>query len=707
MSRQNGGPPSLPNAPIVPQQAGGGGNVGIAQALALAGQYQAAGRLQEAEALLRRIMVAQPACAPAYHLLGVVAHQAGRTDLAVNLVGQAIALDDAQGLFHTNRGEMCRLLGRLEEAITHGERAVSLDPANATAHSNLGIALFDKKDYERAETCQRRAIELEPGFARALNNLGSIHMRHHKDNAQATGFFEQAGTADPNYPEPLNNLGALLVEEEKPDEALAALEKALALNPRYAEAHCNIGCALRQKDENDKALGHLATALGLRPVYPEASYHIAGIRLEEENPEEAERVLSGALENSPDNADLLAELGVTHNELGFPEKAEADFARALEIDAEHTGALNGLGNLRLEQGRKKEAETNFRRAMKIDPEKIEAHFNIAQVKKFKAGDADLAALEERAATIENLSDKKATQLHFALGKVYDDLGEAEKAFPHFLEGCRLKRATFAYSVEENTRLFTQVCETFDPAFLKARRGRSNPSKLPALVLGMPRSGTTLTEQIISSHPDVHGAGELRDLARATDENFPAGVANLSRDDLSEIAARYVASLQARAPEAERITDKMPLNFLFIGLLHVILPNAKIVHVHRDPRDTCLSNFTRLFGRNQHQSYDLRELGLYYRDYAKVMAHWRAVLPKGAFYELRYEDLVADTETETRRLLDYLELDWDDACLAFHDSKRQIRTASLTQVREPIYASSVGRWKPYEAFLGPLIEALEI
>ena len=705
MDNQRGGPPLLPDAPIAPQQAGGG-NVSIAQALALAGQHQNAGRLQEAEALLRRIIAAQPNCAPAFNLLGVIAHQAGRTGLAADLVGRAIALDGAQATFHANRGEMCRLLGQLEEAIAHGERAIVLDPTQAAAHSNLGIALFDKKDYARAEACQRRALELEPGFVRALNNLGSIHMRHHKDNDQATAFFRQAIAADPGYAEPLNNLGALLVEEEKPDEANALLEEALTLNPRYAEAHCNLGCGYRQKDQNEKALSHLATALSLRPVYPEASYHIAGIRLEQEKPEEAQSVLTGALERSPNNADLLAELGVTRNELGYPEEAEAAFAQALEVDEEHTGALNGLGNLRLEQGRKEEAEASFRRAMEIDPDKVEAHFNIAQVKTFGAGDADLAALEARAEEIESLSDKKATQLHFALGKAHDDLDDPEKAFPHFLEGCRLKRASIDYRPEETTRLFTRVCEIFDSSFLKSQRRKGDPSDLPVLVLGMPRSGTTLTEQIISSHPAVYGAGELRDLARAAGAGFPEDMANLARGGLAEIAERYIASLQARAPEAGRVTDKMPLNFLFIGLMHLMLPNAKIVHVQRDPRDTCLSNFTRLFGRNQYQSYDLRDLGLYYRDYARVMEHWRAVLPKDAFYDLRYEDLVADAETETRRLIDYLGLEWDDACLAFHESKRQVRTASLTQVRQPIYSSSVGRWQRYEAFLGPLIEALE-
>ena len=183
-----------------------------------------------------------------------------------------------------------------------------------------------------------------------------------------------------------------------------------------------------------------------------------------------------------------------------------------------------------------------------------------------------------------------------------------------------------------------------------------------------------------------------------------GVA-ITRDDLTALGGDYVRRLTARAPEAERITDKMPANFFLVGLIHLMLPKAKIVHVRRSPLDTCLSNFTRLFGRNQFQSYDLRELGLYYRDYARVMAHWREVLPKEAFHEIQYEDLVTEPEAEVRRLLAYLDLPWDDACLAFHESKRQVRTASMTQVREPIHRGSVGRWKRYERFLGPLIEAL--
>jgi hypothetical protein len=229
---------------------------------------------------------------------------------------------------------------------------------------------------------------------------------------------------------------------------------------------------------------------------------------------------------------------------------------------------------------------------------------------------------------------------------------------------------------------------------------------------MPRSGTTLTEQIIASHPDVHGAGELPDLmaiaqrdAAGTGAVFPNNILALDQPRLGTWAAEYVAGLQRRAPDARHITDKMPANFMAIGLIHVMLPNAKIIHVSRNPVDTCLSCFMQLFSSGQQQSYELSELGKYYVDYARLMEHWRNVLPAGAFLDVQYEDIVAEQETQARRMIAFCGLDWDDACIDFHKNERSIRTASKSQVRQPIYKSSVERWRPYEKFLGPLLDAL--
>jgi hypothetical protein len=238
--------------------------------------------------------------------------------------------------------------------------------------------------------------------------------------------------------------------------------------------------------------------------------------------------------------------------------------------------------------------------------------------------------------------------------------------------------------------------------------------VPVFVLGMPRSGTTLTEQIIASHPMVHGAGELPDLEAiiqrdvgATGRPFPYNVAALDGIKLAAWGRDYVAGLQRRAPGARRITDKMPANFLDIGLIYLMLPKAKIIHVSRNPMDTCLSCFMQLFGNNyQEHTYDLAELGRYYSDYARLMEHWRSVLPSGAFLDVRYEDVVRDTESQARRIIDFCGLDWHDDCLDFHRSRRSVRTRSVMQVREPIYKSSVERWRAYEKFLAPLLESLE-
>jgi hypothetical protein len=230
---------------------------------------------------------------------------------------------------------------------------------------------------------------------------------------------------------------------------------------------------------------------------------------------------------------------------------------------------------------------------------------------------------------------------------------------------------------------------------------------------MPRSGTTLTEQIMASHPDVHGAGELRDLMQIVQQPiagqalqpYPENLAGLTRGDISQWGQDYVAGLRRRAPEARRITDKMPANYMALGLIALMLPNAKIIHVQRNPVDTCVSCFTRLFNRHQEATYDLAELGRHYANYARLMQHWRQVLPQGSFIEVQYEDIVADMEGQARRLIDFCGLDWNAACLDFHNNKRSIRTASVTQVRQPIYTSSVARWRHYEKHLGPLLEAL--
>jgi hypothetical protein len=287
-----------------------------------------------------------------------------------------------------------------------------------------------------------------------------------------------------------------------------------------------------------------------------------------------------------------------------------------------------------------------------------------------------------------------------------------------LSGSALKRAQIQYDETATLALFDRIEAVFTPALLrkKEKLGGGDPSPAPIFVMGMPRSGTTLIEQILASHPQVHGAGELKTLNDVVNEvhgpdgqtiPYPEFVPVLDAGAIAKIGARYLAEIHKLTPQAPHITDKMPSNYYFAGLIHLALPNAKIIHTMRDPVDTCISCFSKLFTAEQNHTYDLVELGRYYRRYQQLMEHWRRVLPPGCILDVRYEDVVADLETQARRIITHCGLTWDDRCLSFHETERPVRTASATQVRQPIYKSAVGRWRVYKEFLGPLLAELDV
>ena len=721
----------------------------LPQAMALATQLQGQGRLQQAENLLRQILQQQPQHPFALHLLGVIAHQAGNQSAAAELMQRAIALlggsnfsptdsvglkpdlqtqafpstaprwdesrptQDARSLalFHANLCEVLRQLKQREQAIAAGERATSLDPNMAMAHSNLGIAYFDCKDYDQTEVCQQRALDIEPNFAPSLNNLGSV-WRERGDHDKALDYYRRAAAANPHYLEPLNNLGALLLEEDRIPEAIEALKQALTLAPNYPESICNMGGVHLAQEENEQALAHYQRALSLRPVYVEAQMGLAKTLQALENLEEAERAARQAIDFDTANPKAQALLAGIHTEMAQPALAEAEYERALQLKPDSGDALLGLGHLCTENGQMERARELFRRALAGKPDDIAARIHLVQNDKVSADDEHFAALRAEEKKMAEFSDNRRLSLHFALGKCYDDIRDYDQAFPHYLAGCQIKRARLGYDPAAAARQFVELQKIFSKDFIDRLRGSGDPSAMPIFVLGMPRSGTTLTEQILASHPDVFGAGELPDLLRIAHRkthpdttSFPDNLRYLDSATLNAWGAEYVAAVQARAPQAKHITDKMPANFFAVPLIHLMLPNAKIIHVNRNPVDTCVSCFTRLFHRKQEHTYDLAELGRYYADYARLMNHWRTVLPAGAFYDVQYEDIVADQESEARKLLEYCGLEWNDACLDFHQTQRQIRTASVVQVRQPIYTTSVERWRKYEKFLGPLLEEL--
>jgi tetratricopeptide (TPR) repeat protein len=682
------------------------------QAVMLAEQYRRAGRLGEAEDFSRAALEAQPDAAEAAHMLGILAHQSGKLDAAIAHVRHAITLAPDVALYHANLGEMCRLAGRAGEAIAEGRRALALKPDYPEALSNLGIALYEQGQYDEALGCYDRALALNGDFAEAHSNRGNA-LRAQKRLAEAEAAYRRAIALKPGFADPWNNLGTTLRDLKRPEEAEEAYRSALSSKPNDPETLDNLALALKDLDRLEEAVQVLRRALGIEARSAKIHLHLASVLVDLHQIDEASMAAERALALDRDNHDVVNLVGRIACERGDLEGGLTHYRRALALKPDLADAHNNMGNALKELGRLGEAKAAYVKALDLDPNLTSVYANLADSMKFTPGDAHLCAMEvlDRDAT---LGRTERMHLDFALGKAYADIADHTRSFEHLLNANAAKRRTISYHENTVMALFDRIEAAFTSALVHAKSGLGEPSSLPIFVIGMPRSGTTLIEQILASHPHVHGAGELKTLesvvaaVQGPDGRaipFPHFVAGLDEQALKAIGARYVASLRKLAPAAVRVTDKMPSNFFFAGLIHLALPNARIIHSVRDPVDTCVSCFSKLFSDQQDHTYDLGELGRYCRRYQGLMALWRRVLPAGRIFDVRYEDVVADLEREARRIITHCGLEWDARCLAFHQTQRPVRTASATQVRQPIYGGAIGRWRVYEPFLGPLLAEL--
>jgi Flp pilus assembly protein TadD len=474
-------------------------------------------------------------------------------------------------------------------------------------------------------------------------------------------------------------------------DAIALYRRILSLKPDLPDIYNNFGHALAALGKHDAAILAFECAVALKP----------------------------------DNPQALCNWGLALAELGRFDDADAKYRQALAVDPAFAGAHNNIGLLLKAGGRLPEAAAAFERAIGLAPRDPSYYDNLAAVRPFVAGDPYLAALEGLALeglALEGLANDEAKlslahqiHLHFALAKAYEQINRPQDAFRHLLDGNALKRREMIYDEAATLAKMDRQRALISGEFIRARQGCGEPSTLPIFIVGMTRSGTTLIEQILASHPQIFGAGELDVLdkvagsLRATlpgSPPFPDMMLQMSAEQFRALGAHYVDQISERAPRAARITDKMPANFLFAGLIHLALPNATIIHAVRNPVDTCVSSFATHFTKGHAHTYDLAELGRYYRHYRTLMAHWDAVLPPGRILEVRYEELIADVEGAARRIVSHCGLPWDESCLDFYRTERAVRTASAAQVRKPIYGSSVGRSHKYAAFLDPLLGELE-
>ena len=459
---------------------------------------------------------------------------------------------------------------------------------------------------------------------------------------------------------------------------MARYRLALALDPRFAEAYHYLGSMYLEQDRNADAIALLRKAVALKPGYLEARITLAHALDNDGQMDEAEEVYTAIIADEPNNA----------------------------------AAHNNLANLLKSQGNIEQAITHYEKSLQIDPRNVQAYYNLSRAQTADASDAEIGRMEKLLETPE-LAPAERVNVHFALGKIYDDLERYDDAFAHFRKGNELDDRAAAFDPRVHGILVNRLIRICNKQLFARRQGLGSETGAPVFIVGMPRSGTTLIEQVLASHPDVFGAGELDNMSHLINAipaevsgapSYPECASELDAVTACRLGDSYASYVGRLSGGSRRVTDKMPANFMHLGFIALLLPRARVIHAMREPMDSCLSCYFQHFTAPMPFATDLTNLGHYYQAYELMMSHWHRVLPL-PILDVPYEDMVADHEATCRKIVDFCGLEWDDACLQFHKTERTVKTASTWQVRQPLYSTSVARWRHYEKFLDPLKQAL--
>jgi len=556
---------------------------------------------------------------------------------------------------------------------------------------------------EEADMMCRQILAIDSRHADTLHLRGLIAYQRQSHDI-AVDLISQAIAIDPRTARYHSNLGLAFNALARLDEAAASHRRALALEPDLPQAYNNLGVVLQQQDLQDEAAACFRRALDLKPEFPEAWGNLGNTLKDLGAPDEAAACYRRALELKPDFAELHNNLGSVLKDQGRLDEAIACYRRALDLRPDYAEAWHNLGGGFLRQGRFGEAFTAQIQALRFGNDPCLSYYELSCCRRFTRADHTLIAEIESALQTQGLSGSGQALLHFALGKISDDLGEYESAIRHFDQANRLQRGSRVFDASKSVAFMEWSIATSQGVPQNAVSGlASSDSELPIFIVGMPRSGTTLVEQILASHPGIAAGGEIG-FWTETLQNVWAGATGRFDAAASQAAIRdYLDRLADMAPGALRVTDKMPHNFMILGHLSRLFPRARIIHCRRNPTDTALSIYFTRFTRAHDYSYSRRAIVDYYREYSRLMEHWRAVLPSDRFIEIDYENLVAVPDSASRRLVAFCGLEWDDACLASDRTERPISTASAWQARQPIYRSSAERWRHYEPWLGEFRE----
>ncbi len=690
------------------------------------------GRFAELERRAGELRRRYPDAGPVWKALGIaLTMQSADASVAWS---RAAALLPNDPQVHRSLGDAWLQRGQLPDAAASYRRALELDASSAAVHNNLGNVQLRLGLPHDAAMSYRRALEIDPRFALALNNLGNA-LRGAGRLDEAIASYRRALSVDPDYAEAYNNLGNACLDAGRLDEAETQYRRAIALKPDFAEAHNNLGNALRGVGRFDAAVASYARAVELNARFAAAHSNMSDALRDLGRPRDAAASSRRALEIDPTLSVAHNSLGNALMDLGELDAAAASYRRALDTQPDFTVAAVNLGivlrlsgaaaqaedhcrrlvehkpvaaacillaELSADAGRFADAEAWLERAAAIEPDSAQACAGIPNLRKMTTQDSAWLTRAQRIVA-RALPPREEAPLRYALGKYFDDTRDFERAFGDYRRANELrKRYSEPFDGERLTRSVDGMIAAHDGEWaarlLRAREAGgptrwdldAEDSARAVFIVGMPRSGTTLAEQILASHPAVFGAGELPFWSRVQ-----------PRATSAELGADYLRLLRRLAPQAARVVDKMPANVWSLGPILEALPQARIIHLKRNPLDTCLSLYFQHFSSGHAYANDLGDLAHYYTEYQRLMAHWRAALPGETILDLPYEGLVDDPPTWTRRILEFVGVPWDPACLEFHESGRSVRTASKWQVRQKINRTSVDRWRNYAAFLGPL------
>ena len=615
-------------------------------------------------------------------------------------------------LLHPGSAEHLRLLthalmkqDRLVEAESQARFALSLAPEAPLLHEDLGSVLSLAKRFEDAIPCFEKALELEPNLPLSRKKLGHALAAVGR-GAEADDVFEEYFERDPD--KRIVAEGARHLAAGRKEDAIEAFRQALKQNPDNVDAMRSLANVfLRDRERLDDAEALLRRATQLAPDFTGAWLLLGGVLHEKKRNVEAVDCYRKAVELEPGNAFAWGALGNAHAFSGDPDKAAAAYAKSVALDPDAPAMQMGYAHVLKTLGDQPRSLAAYRAAIRAKPDFGEVYWSMANLKVFRFEDEEVAAMEEQVRR-NDLSSSADIHFRFALGKAYEDREEYDKAWEYYDSGNRRKRMEVSYDPQDVEIRQQDIREVFTPEFLEEHGGNGFEAPDAIFIVGLPRSGSTLVEQILASHSQVEGTSELSNLSkiaasvgryRPDDMQYPNGLRLLRKQDWRAYGRQYIEETRRlRQTDKPYFTDKLPNNWPHVGFLHLILPNAKIINARRHPLDSCLGGYKQLFGKGQHFTYDVQDLADYYRQYYLTMQHWHELLP-GKVLDVHYEETVLDLEGQVRRVLEYCGLPFEEACVRFYETERAVQTASSEQVRQPIYREGLGKWRRYEKHLG--------